>query len=88
MKKIEFEKVVLVRFPICLACNIEDWVIPRYRVFQFIMSRGMLNKECRMLLLSEENFFRKFVLRFEDDAEELLLTHGGRSLGSSLKEEF
>ncbi|KAK9233484.1 hypothetical protein WN943_023734 [Citrus x changshan-huyou] len=43
----------------------------------------MLKKECRMLLLSEENFFRKL----EDDAEELLLTYEGHSLGSSLKEE-
>lgn len=87
LKEIECEKSVLVRLPICLACSIENRVIPRYRVFQIIMSRGMLKKECSFpstLLLSEENFLKKFVLRFGDNAEELLLAYKGHRLGFSL----
>ena len=81
LKEIECEKSVLVRIPICLACSIENRAIPRYRVFQIIMSRGMLRKESSFpstLLLSEKNFLKKFVLRFGDDAEELLLAYKGQ----------
>ncbi|XP_024037044.1 uncharacterized protein LOC112097015 [Citrus clementina] len=87
LKEIECEKSVLVRVPICLACSIENRAIPRYRVFQIIMSRGMLRKESSFpstLLLSEKNFLKKFVLRFGDDAEELLLAYKGHGLGISL----
>ncbi|KAK9233489.1 hypothetical protein WN943_023739 [Citrus x changshan-huyou] len=83
LKEIECEKSVLVRIPICLACSIENRVIPRYRVFQIIMSRGMFKKDCSfpsMLLLSEGNFLQKFVLSFGDDAEELLLSYKGHKL--------
>ncbi|KAL9459207.1 hypothetical protein AB3S75_002569 [Citrus x aurantiifolia] len=85
LKEIECEKSVLVRTPICLACGIENRVIPRYRVFQIIMSRGMFKEDFSFsstLLLSEGNFLQKFVLSFGDDAEELLLSYKGHKLGS------
>ncbi|KAK9230573.1 hypothetical protein WN944_023545 [Citrus x changshan-huyou] len=85
LKVIECEKSVLVRTPICLACSIENRVIPRYRVFQIIMSRGMFKEDFSFsstLLLSEGNFLQKFVLSFGDDAEELLLSYNGHKLGS------
>ncbi|KAH9669711.1 hypothetical protein KPL70_021901 [Citrus sinensis] len=91
LKDIEFKKSVLVHNPVCLTLSIENRVIPRYRVFQIVMPRGMLNKKLSfgsMLLLSEENFLKKFVLRFGDDAEELLLAYKGHGLGSSHKENL
>ncbi|GAY63489.1 hypothetical protein CUMW_226000 [Citrus unshiu] len=91
LKDIEFKKSVLVHNPVCLTLSIENRVIPRYRVFQIVMPRGMLKKKLSfgsMLLLSEENFLKKFVLRFGDDAEELLLAYKGHGLGSSRKENL
>ncbi|KAK9230572.1 hypothetical protein WN944_023544 [Citrus x changshan-huyou] len=84
LKEIKFKKSVLVHNPVCLTLSVENRVIPRYRVFQIVMSRGMLKKELSfrsMLLLSEENFLEKFVLSFGEDAEELLLAYKGHKLG-------
>ncbi|KAL9462119.1 hypothetical protein AB3S75_000172 [Citrus x aurantiifolia] len=91
LKEIKFKKSVLVHNPVCLMLSVENRVIPRYRVFQIVMSRGMLKKElsfCSMLLLSEENFLEKFVLSFGEDAEELLLAYKGHKLGSSGEQQL
>ncbi|GAY63494.1 hypothetical protein CUMW_226040 [Citrus unshiu] len=83
LKEIEFEKAVLVHIPVCLTLSIENRVIPRYRVFQIVTSRGMLKKGWSFpsfLISSEENFLKKFVLSFGDDAEELLRAYKGHKL--------
>ncbi|KAH9669714.1 hypothetical protein KPL70_021903 [Citrus sinensis] len=91
LKEIEFEKAVLVHIPVCLTLSIENRVIPRYRVFQIVTSRGMLKKGWSFpsfLISSEENFLKKFVLSFGDDAEELLRAYKGHKLGSSFGEQL
>ncbi|KAK9230574.1 hypothetical protein WN944_023546 [Citrus x changshan-huyou] len=91
LKEIEFEKAVLVHIPVCLTLSIENRVIPRYRVFQIVTSRGMLKKGWSFpsfLISSEENFLKKFVLSFGDDAEELLRAYKGHKLGSSSGEQL
>ncbi|KDO59981.1 hypothetical protein CISIN_1g042027mg [Citrus sinensis] len=91
LKEIEFEKAVLVHILVCLTLSIENRVIPRYRVFQIVTSRGMLKKGWSFpsfLISSEENFLKKFVLSFGDDAEELLRAYKGHKLGSSFGEQL
>ncbi|KAJ4715564.1 Transcription termination factor like [Melia azedarach] len=85
LKKIELEKAVLFSMPVSLMYSMENRVIPRYRVFKILMSRGLLKKQCifpQVLSLTEEKFLQKFVLRFGDDAEDLFLAFKGQSLGS------
>ncbi|KAH7565858.1 hypothetical protein JRO89_XS08G0026900 [Xanthoceras sorbifolium] len=63
-------------------------VIPRYRVMQILKSKSLLvlNKEpsfFMMLAVSEKKFLEKFVEKFTDDAEELLVAYRGHMLDSS-----
>ncbi|KAJ4715562.1 Transcription termination factor like [Melia azedarach] len=85
LKEIELEKAALCSRPVCLMYSMENRVIPRYRVFKLLMSRGLLKKQCtfpQLLPLTEEKFLQRFVLMFRDDAEELFLAFKGQSLGS------
>ncbi|KAJ4715561.1 Transcription termination factor like [Melia azedarach] len=85
LKKIELEKAALFSMPVSLIYSMENRVVPRYRVFKILISKGLLKKQCtftQMLPMTEEKFLQKFVLRFGDDAEELFLAFKGQSLGS------
>jgi len=55
-------------------------VIPRYRVLQVMKCKRLLKKVPSLLYvlcLSKEKFVEKFVSRFTDDAEELLVAYKG-----------
>ncbi|XP_057950978.1 uncharacterized protein LOC131145811 [Malania oleifera] len=89
MNTVKLNKVVLVRRPSCLMHSMEDRVIPRYRVLHVLMSQRLLKKKpsfINVLNFPEEEFLEKFVLRFEDDAEELLEAYKGDILDSSSME--
>ncbi|KAA8546885.1 hypothetical protein F0562_003314 [Nyssa sinensis] len=86
MKYIKFEKSVLVHRPSCLMHSMEKRVIPRYRVLQLIKVKRLLKKEpsfISVLILPEDEFLEKFISRFRDNAEELLVTYRGDILDSS-----
>ncbi|KAA8517151.1 hypothetical protein F0562_017444 [Nyssa sinensis] len=85
MNHANFGKSFLVLRPTCLMYSLEETVIPRYRVFQMLKSKKLLKKELNfvnLLLFSEDKFLKKFISRFRDDAEELLLTYKGCNLDS------
>ncbi|XP_043718574.1 transcription termination factor MTERF5, chloroplastic-like [Telopea speciosissima] len=86
MDAIGFEKTVLVRRPTCLMYSIEKRVVPRYRVIEILKSKRLLKKEPKfleVLEMPEEKFVDKFLSRFKDDAEELLIAYKGDVLDSS-----
>ncbi|KAH7861238.1 hypothetical protein Vadar_023578 [Vaccinium darrowii] len=77
---IKLERSVLVSRPTCLTCSMGERVIPRYRVLQVIKCKRLLKKVPSLhnvLHLTEEKFIEKFVSRFTDDAEELLVAYRG-----------
>ncbi|KAL6959263.1 hypothetical protein U1Q18_039404 [Sarracenia purpurea var. burkii] len=80
----KFERSVLVRRPTCFMHSLEERVIPRYRVLQVVKSKRLLKKEpsfINVLHMSDDKFCEKFISRFRDDAEELLMAYKGNISG-------
>lgn len=76
-------KSVLVHRPMILMYSIEDRVIPRYRVFQLLISKKLCKKVpsyISVLCLSEEMFLDKYISRFRENAVELLVAYKGHCL--------
>ncbi|KAJ7961987.1 Transcription termination factor like [Quillaja saponaria] len=90
---VKWPKSVLIRRPSCLMFSMEDRVVPRYKVFQMIMSKRLLGNKVKklsfssMLIMTEQRFL-KFISRFGEDAEELLVAYRGHDLLVSSKQEF
>ncbi|CAK9169574.1 unnamed protein product [Ilex paraguariensis] len=83
MNNMKFDKTVLVRNPTCLMHSMKERVIPRYRVLQIIASNRLLKKQpsfITLLMLPEVEFLEKFISRFIDDAEQLLMAYNGHVL--------
>ncbi|KAJ7961986.1 Transcription termination factor like [Quillaja saponaria] len=77
---VKWPKSVVIQRPSCLMCSMEDRVVPRYKVFQMIMSKRLLGNKVKKLsfismLPMTELSFLKFISRFGDDAEELLVAY-------------
>ncbi|KAF5749942.1 hypothetical protein HS088_TW03G00269 [Tripterygium wilfordii] len=80
---VKLKKEALVRRPWYLQRSLEDRVIPRYRVIQIIKSKRLLRKEPSFLYgldLTEEVFLEKYISKFRDHAEELLVAYKGHML--------
>jgi mTERF domain-containing protein len=90
MNTIKLEKSVLVRFPVSLMYNLEERVIPRYMVLQILKSKSLLKSELSFvhtLNITDEKFLEKFIVKFSDHAEELLVAYKGHLLDSSSVDE-
>lgn len=90
MNTIKLERSVLIRLPSCLMFSMEERVIPRYRVLQIMKSKRLLKKEpsfLYMLNLTEEVFLTKFIAKFGDHTEDLLVAYKGHLLDSSSEDE-
>lgn len=84
------KKSGLVSKPVCLMFSMEKRVVPRYKVLQVIKVKKLLKKEsnfCNVVYFSNAEFMRKFILRFTDDVDQLLLAYKGHSLDSGVGEE-
>ncbi|KAI8536123.1 hypothetical protein RHMOL_Rhmol10G0231900 [Rhododendron molle] len=82
---IKLERSALVSWPTCLMYSIGERILPRYRVLQVLKCNALLNKEPSLLnalKFSEEKFLEKFISRFRDDEEELLVAYKGNPLDS------
>jgi mTERF domain-containing protein len=90
MNTIKLEKSVIVRSPSCLMHSMEGRVIPRYMVLQILKSKKLLKREISFIHtmnLTEEKFLAKFIVKFGDHAEELLVAYKGHLLDSSSEDE-
>ncbi|KAL5753694.1 hypothetical protein ACOSP7_021914 [Xanthoceras sorbifolium] len=88
LNKIELQKERLVRAPPhCLLHSLGERVIPRYRVMQILKSKRLLKKEpsfVTVLKLCEKEFLDKYVAKFTDATEELLVAYKGHLLDSEM----
>ncbi|KAF5480774.1 hypothetical protein F2P56_001490 [Juglans regia] len=89
MNTINLEKSVLVRIPSCLMYSMDKRVMPRYMVLQVINSEKLLKREpsfIHVLSLTEEEFLAKFIAKFGNDAEKLLVAYKGHLLDCSCED--
>lgn len=83
LETMKLNKSTLVQHPALLMFSMEKRVIPRYQVLQLIKSKKLVKKEPSfyfVMCLPEHLFLEKYVSRFEETAEELLMAYKGRSL--------
>ncbi|KAK9059082.1 hypothetical protein SSX86_021701 [Deinandra increscens subsp. villosa] len=83
LNTVRFDKQVLVRRPTCLMLSLDERVIPRYKVLNIMLSKGVLKKMPRFLnvmWLPEDEFLEKFISKDRDHAEELLVAYKSGSL--------
>jgi mTERF domain-containing protein len=69
---------------------LEARVIPRYMVLEILKSKRLLKREpsfIHTLNISEEKFLAKFIAKFRDHAEELLVAYKGHLLDYSSVDE-
>ena len=72
----------IVKLPLVLKMSLEKRLIPRYLVYQHLLSNGLLKKEVGLYSLfgiSDEKFLRKFVTCYENEAPELLKLYEQKS---------
>ncbi|XVF61731.1 hypothetical protein PTKIN_Ptkin08bG0154000 [Pterospermum kingtungense] len=83
------DKNVLVSRLLLLMSSLEDLVIPRYRVLQVIKSKKLLKTDPSFLYVLNftENEFLKFMSRFPDDLEELLIAFKAHLVYTSSEED-
>ncbi|KAI3451097.1 hypothetical protein Pfo_007762 [Paulownia fortunei] len=75
LNNLKINKLVLVHHPVLLSYSIEERVIPRYKVLEILKSRRLLRKDSSLnsvMCISNRKFLEKYILRFKNDAEELL----------------
>jgi mTERF domain-containing protein len=90
MNTIKMEKSALVRLPVSFMYDLEARVIPRYMVLEILKSKRLLKREpsfIHTLNISEEKFLAKFIAKFRDHAEELLVAYKGHLLDYSSVDE-
>ncbi|RDX63668.1 hypothetical protein CR513_57868, partial [Mucuna pruriens] len=57
-------------YPQVLAYSLEKRIIPRFSVIKILQSKGLLKNELHFssfMCINEENFLKKFVIKFKDD---------------------
>ncbi|XP_056168439.1 transcription termination factor MTERF4, chloroplastic [Syzygium oleosum] len=77
------KRTLIVGRPSCLMHSMEDRVVPRCRVLQVVKLRGLMKKDpsfTTMLELNEEAFVERFISRFIDDTDQLLIAYKGHIL--------
>lgn len=77
------KRILIVGRPSCLMHSMEDRVVARFRVLQVVKLKGLMKKDpsfVAMVELNEEAFIERFISRFRDDTEQLLLAYKGHIL--------
>lgn len=90
LNTVKFKKSVLIHSPWILMFSMENRVIARYRVLEVIKSKRLLKRDPTFyaaLVLTEDEFLVKFISRFRDDAEVLLVTYKAHLLDSTQEED-
>ncbi|XP_073143548.1 transcription termination factor MTERF8, chloroplastic-like [Henckelia pumila] len=80
LSNLMLNKSVIVASPYILMYSMEKRILPRHRVLQMVKSRRLerrLPSISTMLCLSDESFMERYILKFKDDAKELMLVYKG-----------
>ncbi|CAL5214061.1 unnamed protein product [Lathyrus oleraceus] len=75
-------KPALANRPMILMYSIEDRVFPRYRVFQLLKSQNLckVSSFVYVLCLSEDMFLNKYISKFKENTEALLIAYKGHHI--------
>lgn len=90
LNTVKLRQLILVHSPWILMYSIDKRVIPRYKVLQVIERERLLARVPKfypMLCLTDDVFIRNFIMKFPDNAEELLVAYKGHLLDSIEFEE-
>lgn len=70
----------IVEFPVALGSSLERKLIPRCAVIRVLQSKGLVKKWrlSTVVLPSKEDFLRRFVTKFSEEAPELLSVYEGK----------
>ncbi|KAJ9696408.1 hypothetical protein PVL29_008566 [Vitis rotundifolia] len=80
VNKMGWEPATIARYPTVFMRSLEKKIIPRCSVVKVLQMKGLVKKDPCLGILgcSEENFFDKFVVKYEQDAPELLNVYQGK----------
>ncbi|XP_022136933.1 uncharacterized protein LOC111008506 isoform X1 [Momordica charantia] len=91
MNEAKVSRSLIVRRPTSLMHSMQGRVLPRYRVLQVVKSKRLTRKNPELvdtLGISEEDFFDKFVYRFPDNVEDLLVAYSGQCVDALRRKEL
>ncbi|KAL6576027.1 hypothetical protein OROHE_000498 [Orobanche hederae] len=75
LNNLKIDKLVLVKYPVLMTFSVEKRVIPRFKVLAILKSRKLCRKDLSfyyVMCMSNSRFLQDCILRFKDDAGELL----------------
>ena len=80
VNKMGWEPAAIARYPTVFLRSLEKNIIPRCSVVKVLQMKGLVKKDLCLGILgcSEENFFDKFVVKYEQDVPELLNVYQGK----------
>ncbi|XP_038681251.1 uncharacterized protein LOC119982118 [Tripterygium wilfordii] len=80
VKKMRWPSKVISRFPLVLSFSLERRTVPRCRVIQVLLSKGLIKDSLSLtsiLVPVEEYFLQRFVTRYDVEVPELLSVYKG-----------
>ncbi|KAJ7955061.1 Transcription termination factor like [Quillaja saponaria] len=75
VNQLGLDSLVLAKRPVVLSLSLKKRIIPRFSVLQFLLSKGLINKNAGLVTpftLTDMSFLQKFVNHFKEEAPELL----------------
>ncbi|GMN46499.1 hypothetical protein TIFTF001_015677 [Ficus carica] len=75
MSKMGLRPCLIAKNPAILSLSLKKRVIPRYSIFQALLSKGLVKKEVslnQLFMVSEDKFLQKFVAAHGEEAPQLL----------------
>lgn len=73
---------VIAKCPVLLSLSLEKRLIPRFSVYQVLLSKGLVDKEISLIRLfkhPEKKFLQTFVAPYKEEAAELLKVYKGKT---------
>ncbi|XWS31678.1 hypothetical protein CRYUN_Cryun23aG0096600 [Craigia yunnanensis] len=81
VNKMGWPSRVIAQCPVILFFSLEKRIIPRCSVFQILLSKGLIKKDfslATVLLPVEKRFLERFVIKYQEEAPELLSVYQGK----------
>ncbi|KAK9110387.1 hypothetical protein Sjap_018447 [Stephania japonica] len=81
MNKLKWKPLVLARRPYLLGLSLEKRVIPRWMIIQCLLSKCLIKDAVNIfsvLKMTEAEFLRKFLVKYENKAPEILKLYQGK----------
>ncbi|KAK9153406.1 hypothetical protein Sjap_000886 [Stephania japonica] len=87
VNKMGYDATLIAKYPAIILLSLEKRIVPRCLVVQALVSKGLFGRrKCSIysvLKMTEENFFKRFVVKFKKEVPHLLDLYEGRSVNVS-----